>query len=95
MPLGPTELIIILAILLLLFGAKKLPELGKSLGGGMREFKDSVTSKDDKTDTPALSERGDIPPVVPNPPEPQPARVDPPASGDVAAKPTPPPTDGN
>ncbi len=51
MPLGPTELIIILVILLLLFGAKRLPELGKSLGGGMREFKDSVTGKDDAKDS--------------------------------------------
>lgn len=94
MPLGPTELIIILVILLLLFGAKRIPELGKSLGGGMREFKDSVTGKDDDTkSTPALSERGDIPPVVPNPPEPLPAKTD--APGDVAGRPTPPPTDGD
>jgi sec-independent protein translocase protein TatA len=48
-PLGPTELIIILVIVLVLFGAKRLPDLGKSLGSGMREFKDAVTpgSKDD------------------------------------------------
>ena len=43
MPIGATELIIILVIVLVLFGAKRLPELGRSLGGGMREFKDSVT----------------------------------------------------
>jgi sec-independent protein translocase protein TatA len=43
---GPVEIIIVLAILLLLFGAKRLPELGRSLGSGMREFKDSVTGKD-------------------------------------------------
>jgi sec-independent protein translocase protein TatA len=45
MPIGATELIIILVIVLVLFGAKRLPELGRSLGGGMREFKDSVTGK--------------------------------------------------
>jgi sec-independent protein translocase protein TatA len=43
---GPVEIIIVLAILLLLFGAKRLPEVGRSLGTGMREFKDSVTGKD-------------------------------------------------
>jgi sec-independent protein translocase protein TatA len=45
--IGPMELIIVLVIVLLIFGAKRLPELGRSLGSGMREFKDSVTSKDD------------------------------------------------
>jgi sec-independent protein translocase protein TatA len=41
------ELLIIFAVLLLLFGAKRLPEMGRSLGRGMREFKDAVTGKDD------------------------------------------------
>jgi len=40
--LGPTELIIILAIILLLFGSKKLPELARGLGRGIREFKDAT-----------------------------------------------------
>ena len=39
----PTHLIIILLLALLLFGAKRLPEIGRSLGLGMREFKDSVS----------------------------------------------------
>jgi sec-independent protein translocase protein TatA len=43
--IGPTELILLLLAALLLFGAKRLPEIGRSLGAGMREFKDSVTSK--------------------------------------------------
>jgi sec-independent protein translocase protein TatA len=43
---GPWELIILLGILLLVFGAKRLPEIGRSMGKGMREFKDSVTGKD-------------------------------------------------
>jgi sec-independent protein translocase protein TatA len=37
------EIIIVLAIALIVFGPKRLPELGKSLGGGLREFKDGVT----------------------------------------------------
>ena len=45
--IGPMELVIVLAIALLVVGPKKLPELGRSLGGGMREFKDSITGKDD------------------------------------------------
>jgi len=48
--IGPMELIIVLVIVLLIFGAKRLPELGKSLGSGMREFKDSVASKDKDDD---------------------------------------------
>ena len=40
---SPTHLVILLLIALLLFGAKRLPEIGRSLGTGMREFKDSVT----------------------------------------------------
>ena len=41
--IGPMELIVVLVIALLVFGPKKLPDLGRSLGGGMREFKNSVT----------------------------------------------------
>ena len=43
---GPLEIIVILVIVLIVFGPKRLPDLGKSLGRGMREFKDSVTGKD-------------------------------------------------
>jgi sec-independent protein translocase protein TatA len=42
-PIGWQEMILILVVLLLLFGAKRLPEMGRSLGRGMREFKDAVT----------------------------------------------------
>jgi sec-independent protein translocase protein TatA len=44
--IGPLELVIVLVIVLVIFGPKRLPGLGKSLGTGMREFKDSVTGKD-------------------------------------------------
>jgi sec-independent protein translocase protein TatA len=49
--IGPLELVVILVVVLLLFGAKRLPELGRSLGSGMKEFKDSVTGKDGGSDT--------------------------------------------
>lgn len=45
---GPTELIILLAIILLLFGAKKIPELAKGLGTGVREFKRGTSGEADK-----------------------------------------------
>jgi sec-independent protein translocase protein TatA len=53
MPIGAPELIIILIIALVVLGPKKLPEVGKSLGKGMREFKDSVSNiggHDDEAD---------------------------------------------
>jgi sec-independent protein translocase protein TatA len=45
--IGVTELVILLVALLVIFGPKRLPEMGRSLGKGMREFKDSVSGKDD------------------------------------------------
>ena len=48
--IGATELIIVLVIVLVIFGPKRLPSLGRSLGGGMREFKDSVTGKNKDED---------------------------------------------
>jgi sec-independent protein translocase protein TatA len=44
--IGPTELIIVLVIALVILGPKRLPAAGRSLGQGMREFKDSITGKD-------------------------------------------------
>jgi sec-independent protein translocase protein TatA len=43
---GPMELVIVLAIALIVLGPKKLPEVGRSLGRGMREFKDSLAGGD-------------------------------------------------
>jgi sec-independent protein translocase protein TatA len=40
---GPWEIVLLLLLALLLFGAKRLPEIGRSVGQGMREFKDSVS----------------------------------------------------
>ena len=41
--IGPMELIVVRVIALMVFGPKKLPDLGRSLGGGMREFKNSIS----------------------------------------------------
>ncbi len=51
---GPLELVIVLVIALIVLGPKKLPEFGRSIGSGMREFKDSLTtstSRDEDEDT--------------------------------------------
>src|ERR1700684_1704340 len=46
---NPIHIVFIVVILLLVFGAKRLPEIGRSLGGGMREFKDSVSGNPTQT----------------------------------------------
>ena len=48
--IGPLELAIVLIIALVIFGPKRLPDLGRSLGKGMREFKDSISGKDEDDD---------------------------------------------
>jgi sec-independent protein translocase protein TatA len=53
---GITGLIVILIVALLVFGPKRLPEIGRSLGKGMREFKDSISgSQDEKAELPSRS----------------------------------------
>ncbi len=60
--IGPWELVILLVVVLLVFGPKRLPEMGRSLGRGMREFKNSITGKDEDEKTPAqLPEPGELP----------------------------------
>jgi sec-independent protein translocase protein TatA len=61
---GPLEIVIILVIVLIIFGPKRLPDLGRSLGHGMREFKDSVTGKD----------KDELPERSADKPEPEPER---------------------
>ena len=91
MPIGLPELGIILLIILLIFGPKRLPGLGKQLGTGMREFKDSITGKDGGDDEDAPAEAPQLtaataaapvpPPTVAAPPEPAAQPEDRPAAG--------------
>lgn len=55
--LNPWELGIILLVVLLLFGAKRVPEIGRSLGKGIREFRSSVESKDSDSDIETAEEK--------------------------------------
>ncbi len=68
--IGPMELIIVLVIVLVIFGPKRLPGLGRQLGSGMREFKDSIASKagrDDDEEDAATSGRTLAAPPAPEP----------------------------
>ncbi len=49
--IGPMEIAIVLILALIVFGPKKLPELGRSAGKGFREFKDSITGREDESPT--------------------------------------------
>jgi sec-independent protein translocase protein TatA len=68
-PFGPTEILIILVIALVVFGPKRLPEMGKSLGKGIREFKSSVTGDDDNhhAPEPQVTRAQELPPAAPPP----------------------------
>lgn len=58
--IGPWQVILILLIIVLLFGAKKLPQIGKGMGEALRNFKKSVNDIDDATDiTPIASKRSE------------------------------------
>ena len=77
--IGAPELAIVLVILLVIFGPKRLPGLGRSLGSGMREFKDSITGKSrDDDDEADEAERPQLTRAEASTPEPPPAA--PPAS---------------
>jgi len=45
--IGPLEIVLVLIIVLVIFGPRRLPEMGRSLGRGIREFKNSVTGSDE------------------------------------------------
>jgi sec-independent protein translocase protein TatA len=65
--IGPLELAIVLVIVLVIFGPKRLPTLGRQLGSGMREFKDSITGRDkddDAEDRPQITAAQADEPVV-------------------------------
>jgi sec-independent protein translocase protein TatA len=58
---GPLEVIIVAIIALVIFGPKRLPELGNSMGRGIREFRASISGKDDDREKPEIDQRGDEP----------------------------------
>jgi sec-independent protein translocase protein TatA len=62
---GPWELLIILAVVLLIFGPKRLPSLGRSLGQGARSFRDGIRGRHDKPD--ADDEDDEVPALPPSP----------------------------
>lgn len=71
--IGIWELVILMVVLLLVFGAKRLPEMGRSIGHGMREFKDAVTGNDEPEKTeltpPPPAPESAAPPPAPAEPE--------------------------
>ena len=80
--IGVPELLIVLVILLLVFGPKRLPGLGRQLGGGMREFKDSITGKSGDDEEAGVSVAG-----LPAAPPATPPVADPVAEQDPAGPP--------
>lgn len=92
--LSPAHIAILLVILLLVFGARRLPELGRGLGAGMREFKDAVTGHGSDDEAPAAPPQVTAPPQqAAAPPAPAPPAapsaqpVEPPAAEPVAVPP--------
>ncbi|MGZ8688090.1 MAG: twin-arginine translocase TatA/TatE family subunit [Gaiellaceae bacterium] len=63
--IGIWEMLILLLVLLLVFGPKRLPEMGRQLGKGMREFKDSVTGDNKHDDDDDEPYAGELPPAEP------------------------------
>jgi sec-independent protein translocase protein TatA len=59
--IGPLEIIVVLIIVLIVFGPRRLPEMGRSLGKGIREFKNSVTGNDDEDEAREIERPHDEP----------------------------------
>jgi sec-independent protein translocase protein TatA len=57
MGIGPMEIVIVAIIALIVLGPKKLPDAGRSLGRGLKEFKNAVSSKDDMPDDAEIERR--------------------------------------
>jgi sec-independent protein translocase protein TatA len=77
---NPLHIAFLLIVLLLVFGAKRLPELGRSLGSGMREFKDSISGEAHPTITQSTQ---------PQPAPPQPVAAQAPVVAPPVVAPTP------
>ena len=76
------QIAIVLVIALIVFGPKRLPELGKSLGTGMREFKDSITGKNDDEDKREEQAKLEVQAAAP-----QPREANEPADAEVVTEP--------
>ena len=75
--LNPWELLLIVFVLVLIFGSKRLPQMGRSMGGAIKEFKDSVTHRVEKHDAEhdqeqAAAQQAQLPPPPPQVGSPQP-----------------------
>jgi sec-independent protein translocase protein TatA len=79
---NPLHIIFLVVILLLVFGAKRLPEIGRSLGTGMREFKQSVTGESHSHDQPHQT----LPPATPQAPAQPPPPAQAPSAQDAFAQ---------
>jgi sec-independent protein translocase protein TatA len=74
---NPLHIAFLVVILLLVFGARRLPEIGRSLGSGMREFKDSISGETNNSQAPqpTISQAAPQQPMAPPPPVAQPQPV--------------------
>jgi sec-independent protein translocase protein TatA len=75
---NPLHIAFLVVILLLVFGARRLPEIGRSLGGGMREFKDSISGEAKQPTLTPTAQPQQQAPTASQPAEAQPAAVVPP-----------------
>jgi sec-independent protein translocase protein TatA len=87
---NPLHIVFLVVILLLVFGAKRLPEIGRSLGSGMREFKDSVTGNSPSEQAalnPPAQQQAPAQAQVAQPPVAQPPVAQPPGAQPPVAQP--------
>ncbi len=78
---NPLHIAFLVVILLLVFGARRLPEIGRSLGSGMREFKDSISGESKQATLPPATQQAETPVAQPASTAPAPAAAPPPAPG--------------
>jgi sec-independent protein translocase protein TatA len=64
---GPVEVIVVAIIALVVFGPKRLPELGSSMGKGIREFRASISGKDNEGEEPEIDQGDQRPPSASRP----------------------------